>query len=298
MKKWFNIFVYTSLVFLLVALIKADYLKMPAIFNYTYIIWGIAFVCIGFIFDTYSWHKTLIHYGYKEVKITDSIISMGLAIFGKYVPGKVWTIIGRSAYIAKKYNLLEKETTIVSLNAQFISFWIGLTLGIIGLFFIGTRYYLLELSVLVWGLFTILLFSRFFHNIVIKIIHKIFKKEVIIPSLNIKSTLIILPWFLINWLFWCSGFYFLTIGLSQDSFPVFLGLAFALAGTLSLLVLVIPGALGIRESLLTTILIVAGLEDTMAISISAASRLWFLFGEFFIFFMAIFLKRIVFRKLQ
>lgn len=291
MKKWFNIFVYISLVFLIVALIKADYLKMPDIYNYTYIILGIIFVCVGFLFDTFSWHKTLIHFGYNKVKVTDSIISMGLSIFGKYVPGKVWSIIGRSAYIAKKYDLPEKETAVVSLTAQFISFWIGLLLGIIGLLFIGTHYYLLELSLLVWGLFTILLFSRIFHNIAINLIQKIFKKEIIIPSLNIKSTLRILPWFIINWLFWCLGFYFLIKGLSPGSFIVFLGLAFALAGTLSLLVLIIPGALGVREGFLVTLLVISGFNESLAVTISMASRLWFLCGEFFIFLFAIILRR-------
>ncbi len=298
MKKWFNVFVYISLGFLISALIRADYLKIPDIYSGTYIILSLSLVYAGFLFDTLAWHKTLIHFGYHEIKATDSLISMGLSIFGKYMPGKVWTIIGRSAYIAKGYNLPEKDIAIVSLNAQFISFWIGLLLGIIGLVFIGTRYYLLELSILVWLLFTVLLFSRVFHNVVIKLIYKIFKKEIIISSLSIKSILRLLPWFVINWFLWCLGFYFLIVGLSQDATSAFLGLSFALAGTLSLLVLIIPGALGIRESLLATVLIIGGLEETLAISISVASRLWFLFGEFFIFLLAILLKWFTSRALR
>lgn len=291
MKKWFNIFVYFSLVFLIVALVKADYLKIPEIQNHAYIISGLLFVCLGFIFDTYAWYKTLIHFGYGQIKVSDAIISMGLSIFGKYVPGKVWSIIGRSAYIARKYELPEKNTAIVSLNAQFISFWVGLFLGIIGFLFIGSRYYLLELSLLVWVFFTVLLFSRFFHRLVIKLIRKIFKKEVTIPSLSIQSTLSVLPWFLINWMIWCAGFYFLAKGLSPGSFTIFLGFAFASAGTLSLLFLIIPGALGVREGLLGIILVTAGFNESLAVTVSLASRLWFLSGELFIFLVALILER-------
>lgn len=291
MKKWFNIFIYFSLVFLIVALIRADYLKIPEIHSYTYFFLGLTFVCIGTLFDSYSWFKTLIHFGYTKVKISDAIISTGLSIFGKYVPGKVWTIIGRSAYIARKYDLPEKETAIVSLNTQFISFWVGLLIGITGLVFIGSSYYLIAFSLIVWASFTVLLFSRFFHNLIIKIIRKIFQKEIFISSLAIKSTLKILPWFFILWSFWCLGFYLLTKGLNQNTFPFFVGFIYALAAMLSLLVLVVPGSLGVRESLLATFLIMAGFDEVMAISISAASRLWFLFGELFIFIIAFVLKR-------
>jgi uncharacterized membrane protein YbhN (UPF0104 family) len=298
MKKWFNIFIYISLGFLITALIKADYLKMPEINNYTYIIIGIVLVCIGFVFDAISWHKTLIHFGFREVRVSHAVISMGLSIFGKYVPGKIWTIIGRSAYIAKQYDLSETETAIISLNAQFISFWVGLFFGIVGLLIFGSQFYLLELSLLVWSLFTLLLFSRFFHNIFIKLFRKVLKKEIYLPSLSIKSTIRILPWFLINWLLWCLGFWFLAMGLSAVKVSMFLGLMFALAGTLSLMIIIIPGALGVRESILTTVLVMEGIGGALAITIATTSRLWFLFGEFFIFLIAIILKRRNTRKMH
>ena len=125
----------------------------------------------------------------------------------------------------------------------------------------------------------------------IKLIRKIFKKELTVPSLSIRSTLSVLPWFLINWLFWCSGFYFLVMGLSPGSFTFFLGFAFAAAGTLSLLALIIPGALGVREGLLGIILVAAGFDESMAVTVSLASRLWFLSGELFIFLTALILER-------
>ena len=36
MKKYFNIFIYVSLIFLVIALYKLDYLVIPKIYNYYY----------------------------------------------------------------------------------------------------------------------------------------------------------------------------------------------------------------------------------------------------------------------
>jgi glycosyltransferase 2 family protein len=290
MSKWFNIFVYLSFGFLIVALIESDYLKIPDIVNYSYIVLSVVFVCIGFLLDSFSWYRTLRNYGYLEVKVSDSIISMGLSIFGKYLPGKVWSIIGRSSYISKIYGLHEKDAAVISLNAQFISFWVGLLLGIIGLVINSSKAYFVEISLIVWILFTFIIFSRVFHNLFIQIIRKFFRSEIIIPSLSIQSTFKLIPWFLIYWIFWCLGFYFLIRGLSQNTFGVSVGLSFALAGTLSLIVIVIPGALGVRETLLTTLLVMMGFDERLAITISLTSRLWFLFGEFFIFLIALVCK--------
>jgi glycosyltransferase 2 family protein len=283
MKKWFKYFVYISLVFLVIALIKADYLKIPQIHNYTLIVSSIIFVCLGFFMDAVSWQMTLKAYGYKKVNTRHALASMGLSIFGKYIPGKIWLIMGRSAYIAKRYNLSEKDTASISLNAQFISLWVGLLLGSVGFLFIGAKALWAELSLLLWLALSLILFSRIFHNLTTFLIKKIFKKEITIPSLSIKNVIKVLPWFFINWLFWSVGFYFLVQSLSIIAVNPVTGLIFALAGTLGLLAVIVPGGLGVREGIVAAMLILAGLNEVLAVSISVASRLWFLSGETFIF---------------
>lgn len=290
MKKWFNYFVYVSIIFLIIALLKGNYLTVPIVYNYYYLAFSIIFVCLGFLFDAFSWYKILIHSGIKEVKYDKAIISMGLSIFGKYIPGKVWLIIGRSAYISNKYNYLERETSVISLNGQFISTWIGLMIGIIGLFFIGSKFYLVEISLFLWIILTILIFTELFHKIFMKLFEKIFKKTLRIPQLNLLAVLRVSPWFLLTWIFWCLGFHFLTYSLSSQPVSLYTGLSFAIAGTLGLIA-VIPGGLGIREGILVTLLIMAGLDQKNAITLSVSSRLWFLLGETFIFIMAFILNR-------
>ncbi len=283
MKKYYNYFVYVSILFLIIGLIKANYLKIPIIESYFYLSLSIIFVFAGFFFDSFAWYKVIKAGGYKMIKISDCVASVGLSIFGKYVPGKIWIIMGRSAYLAKKYGLNEKDTAFYSLNTQFISLWVGLFIGSIGIIFIKSDSLIVILTFILWILLSILLFSRIAHNTVISIARKLFKKEMNIPSLSFKKVIKLTPWFFINWSCWCLGFYFLAQSMCLNPIPVFTGTIFALAGIMGILAIIAPGGIGVREGVLVTMLVMTGIDETIAISISITSRLWFLSGEIFIF---------------
>ncbi len=291
MKKWFKYFVYISILFLIIGLVKADYLVIPDIKNFTFLFLSILCVFAGFFFDSFAWYRTLRAGGYSMVKVCDCIAGMGLSIFGKYIPGKIWLIVGRSAYIAKRYDIPEKDTTAFSVNAQFISLWVGLLCGSAGIFFTGAQKLIPELTLALWILLTFLLFSRVFHNLVTAVVKKIFRRNLIIPSLSFKKVIKVLPWFFGNWLFWCLGFYFLTQSMSPEPIIVFTGFIFALAGTMGVLAVIVPGGIGVREGILAGMLILAGIDEKLAVSISVASRLWFLCGELFLFIIGVFADR-------
>lgn len=283
MKKWFKYFVYVSIIFLIIGLIRADYLIVPNIENFTFLIISLICVFVGFFFDSFAWYKTLRAGGYSMVKVSDCVAGMGLSIFGKYIPGKIWLIVGRSAYVSKRYDLSEKDTTVFSITAQFVSLWVGLLLGSVGMFFAGAQKFIPELTLALWLLLTLLLFSRIFHNLFTVIIKKVFKRNFVLPSLSFKKVVKIMPWFFINWLFWCLGFYFLSQSMSVETFSVFIGFIFALAGIMGILAVIVPGGIGVREGVLAGMLILAGVEGALAVSIAVASRLWFLMGELFLF---------------
>ncbi|HIA37549.1 MAG TPA: hypothetical protein EYN89_12675 [Flavobacteriales bacterium] len=68
------------------------------------------------------------------------------------------------------------------------------------------------------------------------------------------------------------------------------GFTFAIGTSLWILVIFAPEGIGVREGVLFAFLMLCGLEVPVATSISIASRLWFLCGEFFIFFLGLILK--------
>ena len=290
MKKYFTVFLYVSILFLIIALINGDFLHIPLIYSTWKIVLSLILLFLGFVFDALAWQKIINSHGNNSVKLNDAIASMGLSIFGKYIPGKFWIILGRAGFLAKKYDLNEKDAAIISLNAQFLSLWVGLLLGGFGVLLIGNTAWYGLLGLGLWLVLTFILFTRAPHKLSEGVFNRLFNKQISIPSLNFNSISAIMPWYFINWLLWIASFYFLVDALTIISVSPLVGFIFAIGGTIGLVVIFAPGGIGVREGVLFAFLMLCGLEAPVATSISIASRLWFLCGEFFIFFMGYLLK--------
>jgi len=282
MKSWYRYLVCLSLVFLAIALYKADYLKLPQISSYSVLIISFIFLFGGFISDAISWKQILKHSNY-HVDLGECLAGVGLSIFGKYVPGKIWTIVGRAAYVAEKNHYPLSKLSAISLNAQFIALWLGLIFGAIGLFLFGGLYLWGWLILFLWLGLTIVIFSKLAHGSAERVIKIALRKDIQIPRLTIKSTLSVMPWFVVLWVFWSIGFYMLVTSLTAMDVAWSVGLAFPLAATLGVIAFIAPGGLGVREGVMVGYLTLAGLPIAEAVTIAGASRLWFLVGEAFIF---------------
>ena len=291
MKKYYKYFIYISLIFLLIALYQADYLIMPKIYSFSFVIISIFLLFAGFIFDAITWMKTLQSMSYK-LSFKNALISYGLSIFGKYIPGKIWLIAGRSAYISKKYDYSEKDLLVVSVITQLISLWVGLIFGITGLFFLEKFLLIGSIAILFWIILTIVIFFKFPHRFFLSVINRIFKKKLDIPYISFKQLIKVIHWYILRWFILSLSFYLLVNGLTENSAELYIGLAYPLAGTLALAVIFVPGGLGIREGLLVTFFKGSNFSLYVSTSISITSRLWFLIGEIFIFITAVILSRL------
>ncbi len=296
MISWHKYFVYLSLFFLAVFLFKTDYLKIPAVISPQYLILSFLFLFSGFIGNAFSWHR-LLKASKNPVSIKVCISSVGLSIFGKYIPGKFWLIMGRAAHVAENSAYSLGRVSALSLNAQFISLWFGLVLGTFGLFILGGLYLWGWIILVLWLVLTAVVFSSFFNNAGEKFLSFILKKEIAIPKLTLMETITVAPWFAISWLLWAAGFYFFVCALSLSGMPISVGLGFPLAGTLGIMAVFAPGGLGAREGVAAAYLCLAGLGLQEATTIAVASRAWFLSGEAFIFLLGWFSKK-AHRKIQ
>ena len=278
----YKYFVYISLLFLAVVLYHTNFLEVPKIISLPAILVSFIFLFLGFIIGAVAWKKILKKFNYY-VDLNECLAGTGLSIFGKYIPGKIWIVMGRAAYIAERSDYSLGKLSAISLNAQFIDLWIGLILGTIGIFFIGGFH--------VWGFLTLfmllgltaVIFSKVVHNATESILHTVLRKDIKIPNLTIKSTILAMPWFTMTWVFWSIGFYMFTTSLTAIDVPWSVGLGFPLAGTLGIMALIAPGGLGAREGVMIGYLIFAGIPAIEATTIAVVSRLWFLLGEIFIF---------------
>lgn len=282
MKSWYKYFVYISLVFLAVALYNANFLKVPKIFSISSLIASFIFLFAGFIINAITWQKVLKESNYS-VDLSSCIAGVGLSIFGKYIPGKIWMVMGRAAYITETFHHSLGTLSAVSLNAQFIAIWFGLVFGVIGLFLLGGFHLWGWLILFLWVGLAVIIFSELAHEHAERAIKSLLRKDITLPRFTIKSTISVMPWFVSYWGFWSFGFYLLVTSLIKMDVPWGVGFGFPLAGTLGIMTLISPGGLGTREAVLVGYLNLAGIPVVDATTIAVASRLWFLGGEIFIF---------------
>lgn len=279
---WFKYLLYISLIFLVVALIRADYFVIPQINNYGILILSVVMVSLAFLFVALRWLNLLKQSDFK-VSLGASLASSGLPVFAKYIPGKLFIVLGKAGYLNSKYGYPNDKLITLSFNDQFLSLWTGIILGSIGLIHLSKFDIWSALIIAALVVLTFLIFSSKPHAFAEKMILKFFKKKVNIPSVSFINTLAVLPWYFVYWLLLSTGFYFLIIALSIDSLPYASGFLFPLATILGIISIIAPGGIGVREGILVFCLKLYGMETELAITISVASRLWFFCGEAFIF---------------
>jgi len=99
MKNWFRYIFYASLIFLLIALVRADYLIIPKIYHPLKLILSLLLLFAGFLLNALAWPRLLRQSPFR-VKDREGMASHGMSIFGKYIPGKFWVVMGRAEYLA------------------------------------------------------------------------------------------------------------------------------------------------------------------------------------------------------
>jgi len=289
-KNWPVYLTYISVIFLIFALYRADYLFIPDIHSYSDLGLSFVFLGTGFLLHTWSWKKLLLSYEFP-VTLKNSIESFGLSVLGKYIPGKVWMLVGMSGHILRVYNYPLSSLLIASLSFQFITLWTGLLVGSIGLFFIPTSRVYGWIVFLAFLALSFMLFNNKVYVYTNWLIEKFFKRKIDIPFIGFKKTFTPLILCLLMWVLYGLGFYYLTNGLLENSVGLVNMFSFALASSAGVLALFAPGGLGVREGILTFYLTSIGVSLDASVTISLMSRLWFFVGELFTFMVAFFLNR-------
>ncbi len=288
MKKLFNILIFISFIFLFVYLIKQD-LIIPEIPSLSWLIISVLFVFAGFYASTISWQVALKSHG-KKISHKDAIVSHGQAIFAKYIPGKIWVILGRASYIARGKEEM-KNYSFVSMKEQLIYIWAGLMISAIPTFIFYKFEWISILLTAIIVLLSLVLFSAPFHRFILGIFKRLFKKELELPVISFRKSLPIILSTSLIWLFWTLGFYLFMLAFSDDLLPV-MAFAFPLSVSFGVLAIILPGGLGVREGMIVGYLTLAGLDIETATTISFMNRLWFIGGEVFIFLLSLLIRLI------
>ena len=282
MKTFFKYLVGLSLIFLFISLYKAKYFEFPRIYSFSYLLISVLFLFAGNLSNAISLRQIMkrnnLNFG-----ICECIAGVGLSVFSKYIPGKVWIIIGPAAYLTKNNKKLIAQISTITLNAQFILLWLGLSFGTIGLLLLGGLSIWGWVILFLWVALTFVVFSNTVNSIVERFSKRVLKKEISIPKLSLRSNVTVQPWFILTWVLWSISFFLLVASLVSNEISSVVGLGFPLAVTLGIMAIIAPGGIGVREGVLVGYLNLAGFSIPEATTISITARLWFLIGEVFIF---------------
>lgn len=288
MKKAFSFLIYASFVFLLIYLYRLDYLSFSGLeWRVAPLMASVLFLWAGFLLSSLSWWFILKKHS-MSVKPVTCIISHGLYVFAKYIPGKIWVILGRAGYITQVgYSL--KSTSFFSFKEQIIYLWCGLLISAIPmLFFFGfTPYTAGALAALLF--MTFFLFSKRFHHFFLGIAQRLSKRKWEIPFVGFRESGGIMVFVLGYWALWLIAFYFLIIAFYPSAGPE-VSFAFPLSVTVGLMAIFFPGGLGVREGIMAGYLVLAGIPPETAATITLFARVWFITGEVFIFLTALVLR--------
>jgi uncharacterized membrane protein YbhN (UPF0104 family) len=290
MRRWLNVFIYVSVVFLLYALWREDYLQRPDIHNVYYLVISIIFLCIAYMTKSIVWREGLKLNGIN-VSFKDSIASTGIAELGKYIPGKLWVIVGRALYISQQADVPIEKTSTISFNVQLLVIWSGLLIGSIGLFLVPIPRSWVYLALAGWIFLSMVLFNRWFHYLIRRLVSRIMKRKIEIPIIDAWNAKRMLLFLLGDWLARMLGFYFLLASLSQIPVDPVIASGYPLAVTLGIIAIIAPGGIGVREGVIVIWLQAAGFSWELATTMAVATRIWSLIGELGIFFTGLVLKR-------
>ncbi len=282
MRRRFKYILYPSLVFLIFALYRADYLKVPPSLALRVLLQSCLYLFLGFILQGVAWRATLAAWGFR-VPLSEALASLGLSSLAKYIPGRFWIIVGRAAYLTDHRGWSLGRLSLVSLNGHLLLMWTGMVLGGIGLIWLdGFRSWSWGVTFLLM-LLTLVVFGSRFHGYAERLASYMLRREVEIPSLPFLSTLSLLPWFFLVWITWTLAFYYLVASFPGVASSLSVGLGFPLASTLGIMAFFAPAGLGAREGFLAGYLVLGGVPFAQATTIAIAARLFSLVGELFVF---------------
>jgi glycosyltransferase 2 family protein len=290
-KPYFKYLVYLSFIFLAVALYKSDYLRLPEVRSYWFLTASLVFLFLGMTSHAFCW-QTVMSLANHPVGIWQCTAAAGLSVFGKYMPGKVWTVLGKAAYTIEKTGHPTSAVLTLALSEQLLIIWFGLIFGALGLCSYPDAHHLGLIVLSVWLAVSLILFFPWFRNTAERIARRVLKRDISIPGFELGSIPALIPWFSVNWLLKAVAFYFLVECLIGGQLPYTVGLVYPLSVTLGIISF-IPAGLGVREGVMVGCLNLSGLTTADAITVSATARVWFFVGEVFAFLLGVLGDRIV-----
>ncbi len=280
-----RILLYASIVFIVYYLYKFDFLIFKEINIHIFLATtSVLLLWLGFFVSTLSWRKALKVHG-LQISVPQAVYSHGISVFAKYIPGKIWVILGRASIVSENGFSLSFTSTI-SLKEQLVYLFLGLLISLMVLPFVPVHIlFTLMVFFTAVGLY-LLLFVESIHRYILSALFKLVKKKFEVPFITVKDAIPFAKWILFYWSIWSIAFYLLTKSVIPET-PILAAFSFPVSVCYGLLAVIVPGGVGVREGILVLFLSSLGIDPAQAVTLSIIQRLWFITGEIFIFSLAL-----------
>ncbi len=291
MKKIFKLFLRTLqvvFVFLLLFYVVSPLWKSASAFKDTFmtlkplsLVAGIIILSLVIICYPFLWKFILGSLGYG-IKSRTAVISWIYSNIGKYMPGKVWQFIGRTA-------LTKKVKPEITLFTVFLEVAISFSAAVM-VFFL--RFMVVKNMPILWlvyaaFLFLILLLVQ--HPKVVSFVLRIFAKlrrqEFCVSSmkLSIKNSIMLFFAYFVLWVFTGFSFWIMIQGSKINVGLLDAVTTYPISWILGYLFLIAPAGLGVREGVLMSLL--KGIyPETVASAYSVLTRIALVTSDFLLFF--------------
>jgi len=236
---------------------------------------GSIFLLLGvYLMGAYGWTMVLRMLGVKIAGGKGVSIFL-LSLFGRYIPGGVWSVLGR-VYLCRLEGIPDSRSSMsVLLEQAYPVVSAGLVFAVSILFWTDTTSVLRVLSaVLLLPLFFVFLHPRPFLKIMNPVLAK-FGRGPIHLSLSFDQMLTLAGYYSLHWVVTGVAFYLFIRAfypLGGYYIPILIGI-YAISFTAGYLAFFMPAGLGVREGVLT-ILLSLFIPMPVAIGVSLLSRLW------------------------
>ena len=246
-------------------------------FDVLLVLLSLLLLILALLLSTVLWHRILWRFG-VEVGFGVAFASQAKAILMKYIPGKVWVLLGRADGVSRHGHSLP-YCMFISVLGQVLTTASGFLVGAFGILLFDFSvfpsalvYVLLALLMLAVALSTRAFTipesdSRF----VPKTLRPLLGRR--IPPMADILLLSMMYWLVVG------GTYLVfirAIGVNVGLQPVLLQ---PLANSIGVAFYLAPGGLGVREGIMIGYLTLADVSVAEATAISIMARLWFLVGE-------------------
>lgn len=290
--KYQNIFFYFILIsffFGCYYIITTFNIELPSILSVKYLFLSAIFLLLGFLTETFLFYLILIK-SQLHVKFSYGVYVSCIAIFSKYIPGKIWNSFSRIFLLNNYLPVPLEKATIIITNLQIVELLSGIVVGSFCLFlFQNSQLNISALAMIIF--FSISYYLNIFDKFILYAITKITKKQILPFHLSLKSKTILFIFSNLIWIFWSLGFYYLikTFYFVSD-LSIFAGFIFSFSAVVGIIAFITPGGIGIREGILVGLLTQYIFSFADATSLSVLSRLWFLCAELFLFCIGVLLR--------